>query len=211
MEAVTLSDARAALVKSRVLEGVRSVLERGDPLTFASVAEAAGVPERTLYRHFPTREALLSALFDWANQQIGFEGERASDASGFARQVRRAFPGFDAIAPVIRELLNAPEGRQARAAHNRQRQRAALTLVEREAVGLDATSARRVAAVLQLLTSASTWQALRDHWDMDGAEAAEASVLAAELMLEAARARSKPGGRPNSKRRRTAPRKATRS
>jgi AcrR family transcriptional regulator len=211
MEAVTLSDARAALVKARALEGVRSVLERGDPLTFASVAAAAGVPERTLYRHFPTREALLSALFDWANQQVGFAGERASDASGFARQVRLAFPGFDAIAPVIRELLSAPEGRRARAAHNRQRQGAALALVQREGVGLDATSARRVAAVMQLLTSASAWQALHDHWDMDGAEAAEASVLAAELILEAARARSKGTGKPNSKRRGATPRKATRS
>lgn len=198
-------------MRERALDGVRSVLERGDPLTFANVAEAAGVPERTLYRHFPTREALLSALFDWANQQVGFEGERASDASGYARQVRRTFPGFDTVAPVIRELLSSPEGRLARAAHNQERQRAAVALVQREGTGLDAISARRAAAVLQLLTSASTWQALRDHWGMDGAEAAEAAVLAAELILEAARARSKGFAKRNDNRRGAAPRKAGRA
>ena len=190
MKAVTLSDARSELVRARVLEGVRGVLERGEPLTFASVAKQAGVPERTLYRHFPTREDLLAAIFDWANQKVGFEGERATDAAAHARQVRRAFSGFDTIAPVIRELLSAPEGRLARVAHNRERQRAALALVQREIAGLDRTSARRIAAVFQLLTAAATWQALRDHWDMDGAEAAETSVLAAELLLEGARART---------------------
>jgi len=212
MTAVTLSDARAELVKSRALEGARSVLERGEPLTFASVAAAAGVPERTLYRHFPTREALLSGLFDWANQQVGFEGQRATDAAGHAQQVRQSFPVFDAIAPVIRELLSAPEGRRARSAHDRERQRAALSLVQRESAGLAATSARRVAAVLQLLTSASTWQALRDHWNMDGAEAAETSVLAAELILEAARARATSARwKPKTKRRTKTPRKVVRS
>jgi AcrR family transcriptional regulator len=211
MTAVTLSHARAALVKAHALAGVRSVLERGEALTFANVAAAAGIPERTLYRHFPTREALLSALFDWANQQVGFEGERASDASGYARQVRRTFPGFDAVAPVIRELLSSPEGRLARSAHDRERQRAAVSLVKREGAGLDATAARRVAAVLQLLTSAATWQALRDHWDMDGAEAAEAAVLAAELILEAARARSGSTGKRNGNRRGATQRKAGRA
>lgn len=212
MTAVTLSDARAELVKNRAIQGVRQVLDAGEPLTFASVAAAAGIPERTLYRHFPTREALLSGLFDWANRELGLAGDRATDAASHAAQVRRAFPGFDAMAPVVRELLSAPEGRQARAAHDRERRRAALSLVERECAGLDAATTRRIAAVMQLLTSAAAWQALRDPWGMDGAEAAEASVLAAELMLEAARARSARGRwKTKSKRRITTPRKAVRA
>jgi len=45
-----------------------------------------------------------------------------------------------------------------------------------------------VAAIVQLLTAAATWQTLRDYWDMDGAEAAETSALAIALVLDGARA-----------------------
>jgi AcrR family transcriptional regulator len=191
MKAGSLSDARQELVRGRVLEGVAEVLARGDALTYANVALAAGVPERTLYRHFPTREALLSAVFAWANERIGFRGQLPLDAEQLVALVRRVFPGFDTLAPVIRELLIAPEGRLARLAGKAERQQASLELTRREVAALDRTTARRIAAVLQLLTAAGTWQTLRDYWDMSGEEAAESSALAIELMLEGARARSK--------------------
>ena len=43
---------------------------------------------------------------------------------------------------------------------------------------------------MQLLTTAATWNTLRDYWDMDGAEAAETAALAVELLLDGARARA---------------------
>ncbi len=64
-------------------------------------------------------------------------------------------------------------------------------LVRHEAPGLDRTTARRVAAVVQLLTTVSTWQTLTQYWDMDGDEAAETAALAIELVLDAARVRAK--------------------
>jgi AcrR family transcriptional regulator len=188
--AVTLTDARADLVRTRILEGVAQLLQRGEAWTFASVAKEAGVPERTLYRYFPTREALLEGIFEWANARLGFQGELPGDAASLTALVRRCFPGFDALAPVVRELLLAPEGRLARLRQKPARQRSSLALVQREAPGLSAADARGLAAVLQLLGQAATWQSLRDYWDMDGAQAAEASVLAIQLLLDGARART---------------------
>jgi hypothetical protein len=63
-------------------------------------------------------------------------------------------------------------------------------VVRLEASQLDRASTRRVAAVLQLLTSAAAWQTLRDYWDMDGKEAGESVALAIELLLLGARTRS---------------------
>jgi len=188
--AVSLTEARADLIRTRILQGVALLLERGETWTFASVAKEAGVPERTLYRYFPTREALLEGIFEWANARLGFQGERPTDAPALKALVRRCFPGFDALAPVVRELLLAPEGRLARLRGKATRQRSSLALVQREAPGLAATDARRLAAVLQLLGQAATWHSLRDYWDMNGEEAAEASTLAIELLLEGARART---------------------
>lgn len=187
--AVSLTEARTELVQRRILEGVAVVLGRGEPWTFANVAKAAGVPERTLYRYFPTREALLDGIFGWANERLGFHGDFAKDQAGLQALVRRCFPGFDELAPVVRELLLVPEGRLARLRHKARRQRASLQLVQHEAGGLRAKEARHVAAVLQLLSQAGTWHALREYWDMNGAEAAEASALAIELLLDGARAR----------------------
>ena len=190
MTAGTLQEARVALVRERVLEGVAQVLAEGHELTFARVAKAADVPERTVYRHFQTRDALLTAVFDWANTRVGFDGERPTRRDDVVGLIERLFPGFDEIAPVIHELLVAPEGRDARLAHNDDRRRSAETLVHNEVPGLDRHSVRHVAAALQLLTSAAAWQTLRDVWGMNGREAAETATIAIDLIIEGARGRA---------------------
>jgi AcrR family transcriptional regulator len=182
MTAVPLQDARRAVVDERVLEAVADVLAAGEELTFAKIATVAGVPERTVYRHFPTRAALLGAVYAWTNRRISLDARPATGAEAVAA-VRRTFPVFDELAPIVRELLLAPEGLDARLADNDRRRRAALAVVRNDAPGVDRVTARRVAAVVQLLSSAAAWQALRDYWDLDGAEAAETSALAIELLL----------------------------
>jgi AcrR family transcriptional regulator len=190
MPTVSLHDARVAVVRDRVLEAVAVLLANGEDLTFTKLARAADVPERTVYRHFPTREALMAAVYVWANERIGFDGELPVDGDATKRMVRRVFPGFDEIAPVIRELLVAHEGLDARLSNAESRRRAAVDLVRHEAPGLDRVTTRRIAAVTQVLTAASTWQTLRDYWSMDGEEGAETAALALELVLEAAGARA---------------------
>jgi AcrR family transcriptional regulator len=186
----TVRDARSEVVRERVLEGVAALLEAGDDLTFAKVAKAANVPERTVYRYFATREALLKAVFEWSNRRIGFDGKLPVDLASTVALVRRVFPGFDEIAPVIHELLIAPEGLIARRTNLDKRRRAAVDVVRREAPLLDRATTRRVAAIVQLLTAAATWQTLRDYWDMDGEEAGETAALAIELVIAGARARN---------------------
>jgi AcrR family transcriptional regulator len=185
MVELSLQEARQAVVRERVLAGVAEVLAAGHDLTFARVAGAAGVPERTVYRHFPTRQDLLTAVVEWVNQRTG--AQRATTGDEAAELVRRVFPTFDQMAPVIRELLTAAEGLPARLADNDERRRAALAVVRHDAEGLDPATARRVAAVIQLLTSAAAWQTLRDFWEMDGTEAAEAVAVAIDLLLAGAR------------------------
>ena len=105
--------------------------------------------------------------------------------------VRHQFTTFDEVAPVVRALLLAPEGLAARLHDNDGRRAAALAVVEHDAPGLDATTRRRAAAAVQMLTSAAAWQTLRDYWDMDGAEAAETVAVALSMLLEGARQEAK--------------------
>lgn len=186
----TLQQAKADVVRTRVIEGVVSLLDGGRSLTFKDVAVAAGVPERTVYRYFPTRTALLAAVFDWTNEQVGHEGPRPTTQAGLVALVRQAFRGFDDHASVVRQMLIEPDGRTARLADVADRRRSAIELVRKEAPGLDRATRDRVAAAVQILTVAATWQSLRDYWDLDGPAAAETSALAIELLLEAARSRA---------------------
>jgi AcrR family transcriptional regulator len=191
MSAVTLQEARQAVVRERVLDGVAALLRAGQELTFAKVAVAAGVPERTVYRYFPTREALLTAVYEWANRHTGLEGQRPATGEEAVSLVRRSFPAFDHLAPIVRTLLLAPEGLAARLSTNEERRRAAVEVVRHEAPHLDERSTVRLAAVIQLLSSAAAWQALHDYWDFDGDEAAETSAFGIDLLLTATRGRSR--------------------
>ncbi|MDP1642959.1 MAG: TetR family transcriptional regulator, partial [Phenylobacterium sp.] len=64
-------DRQKAATRDQILRVVGARLESGplDELSFADIAKDAGVGERTVYRHFPTREALLGAYFAWAQAQ----------------------------------------------------------------------------------------------------------------------------------------------
>ncbi|HEU4840906.1 MAG TPA: TetR/AcrR family transcriptional regulator [Ilumatobacteraceae bacterium] len=179
----SVREAQAAVVRDRVLDAVSGLVAAGDDVTFAKVAAAAGVPERTLYRHFPNREALIAALYEHINRRIGFDGELPTTPAAMTEMVRRVFPGFDSVAPVIAELVASPEGRRARLASVADRQVAALAVVAAARPDLDAATARRVAAVVQALGTAAMWQTLRDFWGMDGTEAAAAATTAIDILL----------------------------
>jgi glycosyltransferase involved in cell wall biosynthesis len=68
---VSLRDRQKAETREVILRAVGRQLEAGrlDDLSFADIAEEAGLGERTVYRHFPTKEALLGAFFAWLQAQ----------------------------------------------------------------------------------------------------------------------------------------------
>lgn len=49
--------------RERLLEAAGVAFATGDPITLEAVAEGAGLGIGTLYRHFPSREALVEAVY----------------------------------------------------------------------------------------------------------------------------------------------------
>src|ERR1700758_3912694 len=83
--------------REQILRAVARQLEAGEmeDLSFAEVAKEAGVGERTVYRHFPTKEALLGAFWSWMQSQAHLERPRSAPAM-----------------PRIREAIKAPRDTQ---------------------------------------------------------------------------------------------------
>jgi AcrR family transcriptional regulator len=180
------STARTALVRDRVVAGAIAALSAGEVVTFGGVARHSGVPERTIYRHFESREQLFAGVVAWLNQP--FERRTWPQTAAQARDfVARAYTMYDANASVVRGLLIDPDSRSARFADKAERQRAAMALVKHECPGITPAAARRAAAVVQLLISPAAWQDFADYWAMTGTDAAAAAADAIDAVLARAR------------------------
>lgn len=102
-----------------ILETASHVLaERGDA-SMNDIAAAAGVGRATLYRHFPTRDALMKALVEEATQDLvtrirdaGLDGTPVAEA--LHRLLRAIFAVGDRYLVFTREFLTGGHAREYR-------------------------------------------------------------------------------------------------
>ena len=104
-------------VAAAILEAAAEVLARdGEQASMNDVAVAAGVARATVYRYFPSRQALLDELADLA---VGDAGARLASArihdvpveEGIARAVRALVDVGDYFVVLARERVRPEPGR----------------------------------------------------------------------------------------------------
>jgi len=182
----SLRDAQLALTRERILEGVASLLSEGGDLTFAGVAAASGVTERTVFRHFANRGELERSFWAWLQDRNGVSYATRTWAE-LKPAIRSNFRSFDEREPLIRQMLHSPEGRAIRLGVNDERAAMFLAVVDDLAPGIDAGARRQAAAACQVLYSGMAWAALKDFWGMSADEAASAVQFAIEALLTGVR------------------------
>ena len=169
-----LREAQMAATRDRIVEACKAVMLRGDDLTYAAVAAAAEVQERTVYRHFPTKEDLEGALWQWIVDNLTHADLAATNEEQLLTALRRSFAGFDAGAPLIEAMLRSPQGSAIRLRQQPRRQAMFDACVAAAVPDASPQLRGRASAVLQVLYSASAWELLRNLRGMDGAQAADA-------------------------------------
>jgi AcrR family transcriptional regulator len=178
-----LRESQAAATRERIVEACVALMRRGDELTYAAVAAGAGVQERTVYRHFPRKEDLEAALWDWIVAHITHADFAARDEEQLVAAMRDSFTGFDAAAPLIQAMLHSPQGLDVRRRQQPMRRAMFEACVDSAVPGAPPQVRERAAAVLQVLYSAASWDLLRSFWDMDATEAAATIELGIRGLL----------------------------
>ena len=167
------------------------ILERGGfGFSLHDVAAAAGVSDRTLYRHYPSREALIEAIT--TEELAELEREREDDSANASDQIfddrewiADAFEVFEQHGDLVRAL------RMLRASGEESPASAARTRKVREQIrgaGIHPDAVDQLTALLRLITGGDAWARMREPDLALGArEAGYAAHWAAQVLIGAAR------------------------
>ena len=172
--------------RRRILEATAEVLadEEVAEVTIPLVALRARVSVRTVYRHFPTKEALFDAFGEWAGEHLRLVILSYPETLEGVREMAPAlYRMYDQNAPLIRALLSK-RGQEIRARTRRRRLTTFEKAMQEVTDGLDPEECRRALAVVYLLVSAPAWQAMRDQWDLGGEEAGKAAAWAVRVLTD---------------------------
>jgi AcrR family transcriptional regulator len=155
-----------------------------EEVTIPLVAERARVSLRTVYRHFPTREALFDAWAQWVDETLRIRlhsyPESVDDLPEFALELYRSYDESEAL---VRAMMR-PAARDVRQRTRRRRQRQFERAMSEVTQGLEPRDRLRALAVVYLLVSAPAWDAMRDQWGLRGEEAGKAAAWAIRVLTD---------------------------
>lgn len=181
-ESGTLRDRQAALTRQLILDAAVAQLESGDfHVTMRSVAVGAGIAERTVFRHFATREDLLDGLAAdvSARFQLPSLPETAADLPNAVRGMYRAFEKHSnlTLAALRSELFDRIRLSVADA-----RWRAIRALLDEHAPHRAERERMLAAANIRYLLAATSWHYYRFYFGFSLAD----SVAAVEWAIRQA-------------------------
>ncbi|GAA1180357.1 TetR/AcrR family transcriptional regulator [Nesterenkonia xinjiangensis] len=137
-----------------------------DDIAYRSLGESVGVSERTVYRHFPTRPHLLSALARWLEDQV-LPPPTFTDWESFLHVVETRFSDFDRAPSYAHLMARAEAISPVGPDHSSFFAEAVRALVSTVAPGLARRDAGRLCAGLVNVASAQFWARCRTGLDMD--------------------------------------------
>lgn len=195
-----LRDRRAAETRALVLEALAELVTERASTEFSvqEVADRAQVSLRTVYRYFPSRQALLDGLTDLVDErmddlrtdgEVGWQDLDQRRLDGLLAAIPAVFERFDQLEPLSSAMALLSAGNQRRARGHEERTDTFREVLADELAGLPDEQAPATFAVVRHLVSSTTWFALREEFELDGREAGEAVARAVHDVLQGGRSR----------------------
>ena len=188
-----LRNRQLAATREQILDVAMSMLMTGAHAGFSheSIATAAGMGARTVYRHFPDRAELLQAL--WLRLRDETNTKFPAREEDIAAFLRLGFRSFDEHESLVRAILSSAAGIEVRERGGVEGRAAFARSLNDLLAGTGTKARNRVIAVFVAIYSAPFWQLLRDRGQLSGPEAGEAGAWLIEVLLKELRRDRKRG------------------
>ena len=190
----TLRERQVAQTRDLILDALTSLLgdRRADEVTTRDIATEAGVSERTVYRHFPDRRALLDGLSDRLPPLTDKPSFGAGGLDDLAATSRRLMALLDEheVSARAEAVLNADPRHFA--ADTRSNTREMRELVAAGLPELDAREQLRIAAVIRCLVSTQAWLRMREEFGVPGVESGPVVAWVIDIIIRELRAGNTP-------------------
>lgn len=173
--AASLSDRQTDLTRQLIVDAALDLLERVPvpELTNRLIAQQAHMSERTVYRHFGTREQLLDALATGIGQRLDLPPVPDS-IDGLVRYPYALYPRYEAQAALTRAALHPDVFHRIRDTLARRRWDAIRSLLAAHAPSADAHARELAAANVRFFLAATAWNYYRTYFGMDLEDAMQA-------------------------------------
>lgn len=179
-----LREQQAEQTRERIVEALLEQVvdtQRSD-FSIAEVAARAGVSERTVYRHFPSREDLLGAIDEHYQRLPQPRGPES--LADFPAHVDALYAWFDEHAEHVEAAHVAGIGRELHLHARARRGREVRETIDRMLAPLPARERRIVYAVVRCMFGSAIWRAMREEVGLSSEEAREAARWVAQLITK---------------------------
>jgi AcrR family transcriptional regulator len=195
-----LRNERATQTRTRILDGLVQVMARNGiaELSIPLVAKAAGVSIPSVYRYFPTKKALITALDEYAHQRGSFTLEdfgQLETPEDLARIVPLTFQRRAAIESTLSAAMNSRLGYTMRREEFAERAKHLSKALQPIASKLSRKEHQWLTDVVFILSSYACVRAFRDYLDLDTDEAGKRVAWAIRLLTRGASTSNTPNGK----------------
>lgn len=174
------------LTRNRIMEAACSLVAEGriHSFTMHEVAARAGVSYASVYRHFPTREALLEEVYEWGQHAV-FQAAPAPPrtADEIPAWAEKLVGLFEANAHLVHAGTMALTALGLVPKTQGERDEEIRGLIQEAAPGLNARELRLKAAVIRFLASSLAWATLRQRFGLSSREIAAALAWALQALV----------------------------
>ena len=174
-----------------ILDALAAVVAETGGLGFSvqQVAERAGVTHRTVYNHFPTRDAMNNALAEHVEEVMGAGGYREpripTSSSALVPMIADTYAAFQAHEAPLRAYVMLMLASRRPARVWRRRTAAFEAVIARDAAPPAPVTSRGLTAAVRMFLSSTGWHVLTEQMGLSPAEAAVTATWAVKTLLDA--------------------------
>lgn len=183
-----------------ILDALATVIVESGGVGFSvqQVADRAGVTHRTVYNHFPTREALNDGLATHVEELLATDGrptEPSISLERLAPMTGELYQSFEECEVPVRAYVMLMVASRGPAQVAREHTSAIEALIERETSVAPPLDARGLTAAVRMFLSSTGWHLLTEHLGLSSDEAATTATWATQALLDAGTRHPSPTGR----------------